>query len=493
MVFQNNVLSGAAGSGTTTYAIDQSIRFDDAAEHYMYSPAPSSSKSFTTTATISMWIKLGNIGQHYFAGAFYGSNARYDFFQINANNKLQASGRSGGASTATGSGVTKWITTQVFRDPSAWYHLIFVYDTTNAVQSERFRLYVNGERVTEFDTAPSYGASELVYWFGKSSYTTLGAYYNQTGFADYFYWDGYMAEMHGVDGTALDQDSFGEFNSSGIWTPKEYTGSHGTDGFYIKGADASDLGTNSAANGNDFTLNGLSSHDKMLDSPTNNFPTFNPIYADVSGINSITLANGNLQGTGTSGQFDHKTATFNLPQSGKWYFEYYLGGLYTGFGICIVGQEGSITGGYGFGALSTSQGFGFQNSIIYNGNSVTTNFGTGNLSAGTILNCAFDVDNDKVFLGLNNTYYAADAGSDGNPSTGANPTVTTSFSLSTNDIILGFYLSSSSSSAYLNFGQEGTFAGNKTAGGNSDASGIGNFLYSVPTGFKALCTKNLGS
>ena len=156
-------------------------------------------------------------------------------------------------------------------------------------------------------------------------------------------------------------------------------------------------------------------------------------------------------------------------------------------------KEGSITGGYGFGNLSTSQGFGFQNSYIYNGSSTTTNFGTGNLSAGTILNCAFDVDNNKVFLGLNGTYYAADAGSDGNPSTGANPTVTTSFSLSTNDIILGFYLSSSSGSAYLNFGQEGTFAGNKTAGGNSDANGIGNFLYSVPTNYLAICSKNLFS
>jgi len=490
MVFQNNVLSGAAGSGTTTYAIDQSIRFDAAAEHFMYSPTPSSSKSFTTTATISMWIKLGNIGQHYFAGAFYGSNARYDFFQINANNKLQASGRSGGASASTGTGVTKWTTTQVFRDPSAWYHLVFVYDTTNAVQSERFRLYVNGERVTEFDTNPSYGASELVYWFGKSSYSVLGSFWNLTGYADYFYWDGYMAEMHGVDGTALDQDSFGEFNSSGIWVPKEYTGSHGTDGFYIKGADASDLGINSAANGNDFTLNAISSHDQIIDSPTNNFATLNSVYADASGLSRGTLANGNLQVTGSSSGFNIDASTFNLPKSGKWYFEYMIGGLYDGFGFCVAGQEASITSSNGLGQLSVAQGGGIQYQGWRNGGGYTTNFGA-TFTAGHIHQIAMDVDNGKFYYGIQNTYYAADGGTDGNPSAGTNELL--AFDLASNDIVLLTMTSNSSGSEHWNFGQNGTFNGQKTAQGNSDANGVGNFYYGVPTGYLALCTKNLGS
>ena len=87
--------------------------------------------------------------------------------------------------------------------------------------------------------------------------------------------------MHGVDGIALDQSFFGETNDNGIWVPKEYTGSHGTDGFYIKGADASALGTNSAANGNNFTLNAISSHDQMADSPTNSFCTINTV-ADIN-------------------------------------------------------------------------------------------------------------------------------------------------------------------------------------------------------------------
>ena len=478
-IFNNNILAGAAAqsSGSAVYAIDQSIRFDDAAEHYMYSPAPSSSKSFTTTATISMWIKLGNIGQHYFAGAFYGSNARYDFFQINANNKLQASGRSGGASTATGSGVTKWITTQVFRDPSAWYHLIFVYDTTNAVQSERFRLYVNGERVTEFDTAPSYGASELVYWFGKSSYTTLGAYYNQTGFADYFYWDGYMAEMHGVDGTALDQDSFGEFNSSGIWTPKEYTGSHGTDGFYIKGADSSNLGINSAANGNNFTLNAISSHDQMADSPTNNFCVMSPI--DQS---SFTLSEGNLETAyGSNNSTSGVKGTVGV-STGKWYWEgrRNVANVYH-CPVAVASTEVSPTklppsntpdnGGSTVGYWGTS--------LYKDGVAVQT--GLGALTNGDIVGLALDLDStpNTVTFTKNGsalgTAVSVTSGFTWTPCEGTNPT--------------GYTANVNTSH---NFGQDGTMAGNITAGGNSDANGIGNFKYSVPSGHLAVCTKNIG-
>ena len=266
----------------------------------------------------------------------------------------------------------------------------------------------------------------------------------------------------------------------------------GTNGFYIDRRDSSDLGDDESGQANDFTTSGLGAHDQVSDSPTNNFATFNSVYADVSGFTDVTFKNGNLQADATSSQFDHTVSTFNLPKSGKWYFEHYLGGRYTGFGICIVGQEGTISSGYSFGTLSTSQGFGFQDNVVYNGNSATVTFG-GQSSLGDILNCAFDVDNNKVFLGINGTYYAADNGNDGNPSAGTNPTVTTSFSLSTNDIILGFYFSTADGTSFVNFGQEGTFGGNKTAGGNSDASGIGNFFNTVPTSYLALCSKNVGS
>ena len=471
------MLAGSSGQ-STGYEVDQSIRFNDDDNPRM-GRTPSSTGT-EETWTWSFWIKRSTIGTLQVIFQIGADKNNCDQFFFNTSDQLQYEHLDSGSDT------DDLKTTQLFRDTSAWYHIVLVADTTNSVTSERIRIYVNGERVTDFATE-NYPTQNTPTDVNTQVLHQIGAQLSAT----YYSFDGYMSEIHLIDGYAYGPEYFGEFDSSDNWIPKEYSGSYGTNGFKIDGRDSSDLGDDESGNGNDYTTNGLAANDQVSDSPTNNFATLNPIYADSSGINSVTLANGNLQATGTSGQFDHKTATFNLPQSGKWYFEYYLGGLYTGFGICIVNQEGSITGGYGFGNLSTSQGFGFQNSYIYNGSSTTTNFGTGNLSAGTILNCAFDVDNNKVFLGLNNTYYAADAGNDGDPSTGANPTVTTSFSLSTNDIILGFYLSSSSGSAYLNFGQEGTFAGNKTAGGNSDANGIGNFLYSVPTNYLAICSQNL--
>jgi len=484
----NNILLGASSQSTTTpvYKIDQSIRFNDSSEHYMYSPTPSSSKSFTTTATISMWIKLGDIGQHYFAGAFYGSNARYELFQIDSNNRLKGQGRSGGASTSTGSGVTKFITTQVFRDPSAWYHLMFVYDTTHPVSEERFRLYVNGARVTEFHTNPSYGASELVYWFGKSSYTTLGAYRDTTGYADYFYWDGYMAEMHGVDGTALYPDSFGEYNSSGIWVPKEYSGGHGTDGYYIKGADANALGTNSADNGNNFTLNGISAHDKMADSPTNNFPTLNPLNKYGS---NVTTSDGNLTSTVSSSNNERGAKATQAITTGKWYFEVY-------FSASNADNNGgvAVSGSSDYNAVpgetSDPTGFRYGSAGNFKQNNVASSVIT-TIAAKDIVMVAIDMDNDKAWFGINGTFVSS-----GDPASGSNPTTTTIPDLG----LPASYHYNSTATEIFNFGQDSTFAGENVNAndysnyvGASDGNGVGSFFYTPPSGYLAICTKNLGS
>ena len=475
-------LAGSSGQ-STGYEINQSIRFnDDDSPKMTRTPSGAGNRK---TWTWSAWIKRGALSTDQWLFGSYSDAQNFTAIYLDSTN--HSTDNTFRVYEYNGNVLKYWVYgSQRFRDPSAWYHFVVNFDSTNAVSSERIRLYVNGSRITDLaqETQPSLNYDTFI---NTTNEHRIGTFNNN------YYFDGYMSEIHLIDGYAYGPEYFGEFDDYDNWIPKQYSGSYGTNGFKIDGRDSSDLGDDESGNGNDFTANGLAAHDQVSDSPTNNFPTFNPIYADVSGLNSITLANGNLQGTGTSGQFDHKTATFNLPQSGKWYFEYYLGGLYTGFGICIVGQEGTITGGYGLGNLSTSQGFGYQNNSIYNGSGQTTDFGLGNRSAGDIMSAAFDVDNDKVYIGINNTYIAADGGNDGNPSSGANPTVTTSFSLSTNDIILGFYLSSSSSSVYLNFGQEGTFAGNKTAGGNSDANGIGNFLYSVPTSYLAICSKNLFS
>ena len=140
------------------------------------------------------------------------------------------------------------------------------------------------------------------------------------------------------------------------------------------------------------------------------------------------------------------------------------------------------------GNVTVAQGGGIQSSGWRNGGNFTVNFGS-TFTAGHIHQVAIDVDNGKFFYGIQNTYYAADAGTDGNPSAGTNETST--FAFSTTDVVLlaGNY----SGTQYWNFGQDGTFAGQQTAQGNSDANGVGNFYFTVPTGYQALCTKNLGS
>ncbi len=475
-VFQNNLLAGAGAqsSGGTTYTIDQSIRFNRS-DSPKLSRTPSSNGN-RRTFTISFWYKLTDLGTRRVLFSADTSGSDYALFEINADNKA----------FFTHSSVGDIISTRVFRDTSAFYHFVLVVDTTNAVDTERVRLYVNGSRVTSFATE-TYPSKNFETNVNSTSYPmAVGSFNSLTSLCT----GGYLAEIVFIDGTALDPTSFGETNDSGIWVPKDVSGlTFGTNGFHIDGRDASDLGDDESGNGNDFTASGLASHDQVLDSPTNNFCTINSVYADNAPAgNAGTLSNGNLQYVGGGSTFSVKGLTFDLPKSGKWYFEYMIGGTNDGFGFIKQGEQGSINASNGPGNVSVAQGGGIQYSGWRNGGNFTVNFGT-TFTAGHIHQVAIDVDNGKFFYGIQNTYYAADAGTDGNPSAGTNETST--FAFSTTDVVLlaGNY----SGTQYWNFGQDGTFSGQQTAQGNSDANGVGNFYYAVPTGYKSLCTKNVGS
>ena len=500
-IFNNNILAGAASQSTTTpvHTIDQSIRFNALDNPYMSKAF--SSKGSPKKFTLSWWTKLGerttsatSESQMFFI-AYHSGGYQTDF-------SIQSAARAGGVahtfrtySVTTGGGaVWNFTTTQLFRDPSAWYNFVVVSDTDNAVQTERFRLYINGQRVTDFSTAtyPSSGVEPV--WNNSTSVTHyVGSRAGNTNTR----FDGYMAEMVHIDGQALDPSSFGETNSSGIWVPKDVSGlTFGTNGFHIDGRDSADLGDDESGQGNDFTTSGLAAHDQMLDSPSNNFCTINSVYTDNSSqvtFDAGTLSNGNLVYVGSNNTYSVKGFTFDLPKSGKWYFEYMIGGNSDGFGFVKQGEQGTINASNGPGQLSVAQGGGIQYTGWRNNGNFTVNFADTNtgspFTAGFIHQVAIDVDNGKFFYGVKNTYYAADTGSDGNPSAGTNETST--FAFSTTDVVLlaGNY----TGTQYWNFGQDGTFAGQQTAQGNSDANGVGNFYYAPPTGYLALCTKNLGS
>ena len=481
---------GASGAQATGYTIDQSIRFNDGDSPYMARTfgTPTNAKKWT----LSSWAKLAGVTDEASGGVRF----------------LDAGGSAGNdAILSIGSGYAgyekiyfwdrtsssyNWRleTTALFRDPSAWYHIVFVYDSDNSVSSERMKLYLNGERVTDFaqEVYPSSGEASRIN-------TAVAHRIGATVYASSNYSNGYAAEMHFIDGQALTPASFGEFKEdTDIWIPKEYTGSYGNNGFKIDGRDSSDLGDDESGNGNDFTTSGLAAHDQVLDSPTNNFSTINSVYADNAAAgNAGTLSNGNLQYVGGGSTFSVKGLTFDLPKSGKWYFEYMIGGSLDGFGFVKQGEQGTMNASNGPGQLSVAQGGGIQYTGWRNGGSNTTTFADSNtgspFTAGFIHQVAIDVDNGKFYYGVKNTYYAADGGDDGNPSGGTNHMST--FAFSTTDVVLlaGNY----SGTQYWNFGQDGTFAGQQTAQGNSDANGIGNFFYAPPTGYLALCTSNLGS
>ena len=463
-------------SGVSTYSIDQSIRFNAGDSTYMQRTHGAGGN--TDAWTVSLWTKKGDhppsAPQIVFASGSSSSSTFDLYFENNIADQLAIQDYSGAYNV-------QLKTTQLFRDPSAWYHIVYVYDSGNAVSTERARLYVNGVRVTDFTTAtyPAQNTDSIVgtnvnIGFGKLAYSASN------------YYNGYLAEMHYVNGSALDPSSFGEYNSSNIWIPKEYSGSYGTGGFYIKGEDSSDLGNDSSGNGNDLTTSGLGAHDQVLDSPTNNFPTLNPISSD--GLASGELTGGNLE----MRNITEITASMPFPTSGKWYWE-----------LCTVSKTQSNWnyGAHYFKDVADRLAYSSFTDYIYTNFYHGSNFGSSSnwtdgdfwsnsnaAAAGDVFGFAWDSDNKKIWLAKNNTYYGSGdpAGNSGTP-LGSGGTAGVEY-------VVSMY-STLSQVMTLNFGQDDTFNNAKTSGsaGAADGNGVGKFYYAPPTGFLALCTKNKGS
>jgi hypothetical protein len=355
----------------------------------------------------------------------------------------------------------------VFRDASAWYHVVFVFDSTNATAADRMILYINNTRQTASTyTTPTLNAD---YGINRTVEHNIGRRFNN---AD-FYFDGYLADIHFIDGQALDPTSFGEFDANGIWQPIDYTGSFGTNGFHLPFDDnstAAALGTDSAGS-NDWTVNNLSvtagaGNDSLVDVPTNGAQTDTGAGGEVRG-NYAVLNPLSLSGTLTNGNLDLSTTTVNAQpstfffSSGKWYWETTIssnGGsdAYIRAGVCNQAGVGQSLGATANGWCFLGDGRTFNNgSAASYGVAITT---------GDVLNIALDIDAGKLWYGKNGTWMAS-----GNPATGANPSQT-------------FTAGTALSPAYAAGG--GTVVFNFNAGQRP-------FAYTAPSGFKALNTANL--
>ena len=453
-------------SGEDAFTIDQSLRFNDDDSAYL-SWTPTNSQTNNKIGTWSFWTKKTEVTDDNEVVLFDSRNAAGTLDHINIGFHYDDDENSLAFSSYEGSLVSLMVTSMQFRDPSAWYHIVIAYDSTQSTASDRIEIYINGEQVTEWEeeTYPAQNKT-LRRWANQDSPINIG----RTGrTSNHSYYDGYLSEVHYIDGQALTPADFGETGDYGEWKPIEYSGTYGTNGFYLDFADSSALGDDESGNTNDWTVNNLTASDQMLDSPTNNFCTLNPLD---KGANLVT-SEGNLKLTGSSG-WQNLAGSFYV-ETGKWYFEV----LYSAGSYIMIGAADSL--------VSKTENFASpDNSWSYHGGTMGdgqkfgdgvsgSSYGTLYDTADDIIGVALNMDAGTIAFYLNNV---------------AQGTAFTSLS----DKSLAPFISihnAGDAVVYANFGQDSSFAGEKTAQGNQDGNSIGDFYYTPPTGFLALCTSNL--
>ena len=462
--------------------IDQSVRFEDGDSSNLYQSFSSGNQK---TFTISFWMKRATISSYMNVFDVGSSGSSYCQTRFQNDDQLLIVSENGGGV------VYNFETTQKFRDTTNWYHIVIAFDTTQSTESDRFKLYVNGSQVTAFDTAtyPSLNTDTLI----NSSATH---YIGKLAYAGQFYFDGYLAEYNFVDGTALAPTSFGE-TKNGVWIPKKISGlTYGTNGFRLTFADSSALGDDTSGGTNDFSVAGLASTDVVKDTPENNFSTWNSLFRGGEQSSSIsassTLSEGNLQVSVPTNSYMGNTFR---PTSGKWYCEIYLKTRGSVNGEIDYGwlQATTYSGATAHGGVANKwgayyHGYAAARYVLYDEASQLGSDITYEIAQGDVLQLAWDIDNAKGWIGVNNTWYRTNA-SDGNPSAGSNEAFSWTADEAQN---LQVYVANGTSTDVhvANFGQDSTFAGSISASGNTDANGYP-FKYTPPTGFLALCSANL--
>ena len=381
------------------YSIDNALRFNAPETDRLYR-TPSSSGN-RQVFTWSGWLKLGEKfdTENKIFGVADTSNPLYIQFTDNTASALTVAKWNGS------SHVFRLTTTQLFKDASAWYHIVVAFDTTQATSSNRIKIYVNGNQVTDFGTA-SYPSQNYTTEMNHTEPHYLGLTSSNTGNP----FDGYMAEVQLIDGQQLAASDFGEFDEdSGIWKPIEYTGSYGTNGFYFKFQNPNDAGEDSSGNGNNFTGDGgLDGTSIVTDTPTNNFCTLNPNDAvDAAGSDyqlEYQISEGNLRLKGGGAGTGDDAARCTVPiQSGKWYFEAEVTDIAKVAWIGISKADDKIQRGSDLqtDTSSTSVIWDLKNGdVSKNGSTASTGYTTSN---GDIVGLAFDLDNGNLYIYKNGT------------------------------------------------------------------------------------------
>jgi len=435
-----------------------------------------------TTATISMWVKqnTSTLTGAADGGLFTFYTASTDYITAYSNPTVKFR-------TNIGSGTTQGDKATLINnsDPAAWYHYVFVIDTTNGTPGDRMRIWINGVRVTDaqlntdIDPSSSYSFTPLVSGiFQLNKYGTTTAYSNNE-----------YSHVHYTDGYAYDASTFGSFDStSGIWKIK--TGpsvTYGTNGFFLKFEDRTNLDLDSGTNTfTDFTTVGTLT--ATYDNPSNNFATLNPLNQPTS--TKVVFSNGNNTAVSqsASGKYFGGTSTLGMV-GGKWYCEFKSSNLGGDGMVGINGMPGEQARQNQQVAYTTS-GFAYLNSGEKKTDLTTTSYGN-SYDTSNVIGIAVDLDNLKIYFAKDNTWQDS-----GDPTSGATGTGAAFTILAASATPYGHYAfscadnSSGATTWDVNFGN-GYFGTTAVTSAEADGDGIGAFEFAPPTGYYALCTKNI--
>ena len=474
------LIGGANSAADTGFSVDNSCRFnddDDARIGLDFSGAGN-----LDTWTMSAWVKRCNLGANssIFTCNGLGALAQKGTIRFDSTDKISC------YVLFAGSAWHSITSSAVYRDTSAWYHIVVRCDTTQSTDTDRLRLYVNG--TLQALSASAYPDQNEDTFFNEAEEHQIGSLIDETEDGDM-----YLAEFCWIDGTSYAPTSFGEFDddSPTIWKPIDVSGlTFGTNGGYFEFKDSSDLGVNTK--GNDWTPTNLAATDQATDTPTNSFCTMNPltgsavVYSEGNCVASFSAISGHWR----SGAL----ATMGVA-AGKWYWE---AKIITGSTLNITGVIRDTDAGFASGVVTgnlytRNVNFFAGDGWIYKQDDADVEVDTifGVWADDDIFSIALDMDNKKMWAARNGDWGVDNA--DGDPAAGSGEQIDSS-----NFTDGAFYIPcNSGNKAYtpspvlaMNFGGCPGFA---ISSGNADGNGYGNFEYAPPSGFLALCTKNLGS
>ena len=458
LILSGNVATATAATG---YNVANSCRFNDD-DNPSLKKTPSGAGSLTNW-TFSCWVKRSTISnaQQMIAMALAGSG---NDTQINfsSGDQIEFFNRSGGSVNGM------LLTNRKFRDVSAWYHIVAVWNSDDATAGNRMRLYINGTEETSFatDTNPDQNTESK---FNSACEHVIGQ--ANSGSADF---DGYLAEVVYIDGQALTPSSFGEFNSDSprIWQPVDVSGlTFGTNGFYLDFEDSSNLGNDIADNG-DWTEANLAAADQATDTCTNNFCTMNTLIP----TSNVTFSEGNCKivSDASNPMTGAGVGTFGLT-AGKWYYEVKIASLVDNHTHGAVSELTSelyqnVTGIQNdTGVTSWINGDGGE--VVVDGTATTNDYGL--YTDGQIMGVALDIDNYNITYLRNGSALVSD------------------FNMSTTrGTIFPLIKTGVNTTSEVNFGGCSAFS---LSSAQSDENGYGNFEHAPPSGYLAICSKNLGS